>query len=193
MRRLLEIERSDDWRQFEEGYIGRKAAFTLSMSVERALDNNPIISPREALDENFKLPTPPKWLEKLPLMGEHMQMWLFTHLSLNYDIARGFVEAQEEMRRHILSLEPNRESGEYVNSLIEKNINQAFTFTQHISSEHPELIAKLQKDSAQRLLINHKRSLIWSMEHNGVLEAAEAQHLVDMVEVEMSNMKGIKK
>lgn len=38
MRRLLVIERSDYWRQFEEGYVGRQAVFVLSRSVEHALD-----------------------------------------------------------------------------------------------------------------------------------------------------------
>ncbi len=193
IRRLLEIERSDYWRQFEEGYIGRKASFILTKSVEQALDNQPVISPREVLDESFKVPSLPKWLQELPLMGEHIQAWLFTHLSLNYDVARGFVEAQEEMRRHILSLEPNPEIGAYVDSLIKKNINKAFSFTQYINNAYPELIVKLQKKSAHRLLINHKRSLIWKMEHDGVLEAAEAQHLVDLVEIEMSKMKEAKK
>ena len=188
-RRLLEIERSDYWRQFEEGNIGRQAAFTLSRSVEQALDNNPVISPRDLLDESFKVPTPPTWLHKLPVMGEHMQEWLFSRLSLSYDIARGFVEAQEEMRKHIDALQASKESAIYVNELIDQNTNKAFAFTQHINNKYPELIAKLQKKSAQRLLINHKRSLIWKMEHDGVLEAAEAQHLIDNIELEMLKLR----
>ena len=188
-RRLLEIERSDYWRQFEEGHIGRQAAFTLSRSVEQALDNTPLISPRDFLDESFRVPTPPKWLQKLPVMGPQMQNWLFTRLSLSYDISRGFVESQEEMRKHILSLEPDEKIGREVNELIDKNCTRVFTFIRHISSEYPELITKLQKRSAHRLLINHERSLIWKMEHDGVLEVAEAQHLIDIIEEEMLKMR----
>ena len=191
-RRLLEIERSDYWRQFEEGHIGRQAAFTLSRSVEQALDNKPIIAPRDFLNESFKVPTPPRWLSKLPIMGEHMQEWLFTRLSLSYDIARGFVEAQEEIRKHIESLQPNKDSGVYVNTLIDANTHKVFAFIQHINKEYPQLITKLQKKSAHRLLINHKRSLTWKMEHEGVLEAAEAQHIIDNIELEMLQLRDSK-
>jgi len=193
MRRLLEIERSDYWRQFEEGNIGRQAAFVLSRSVEQALDNNPLIAPRQSLDESFKVPAPPKWLQKVPVMGQSMEQWLFSRLSLSYDIARGFVVAQEEMRKHIKALQPDDKTGEYIAAMIDKNCTQAFSFTQHINREYPELIASLQSKSARRLLLNHERSLIWKMEHDGVLETAEAQHLIDNIEDQMLKMRSEKK
>ena len=189
MRRLLEIERSDYWQQFEDGRIGRQAAFDLSRSVEHALDNNPVIAPRHALEESFKVPTPPKWLQKLPMMGHSMQEWLFTRLSLSYDIARGFVAAQEEMRRHIKDLQPDGATGDRIEAMIDHNCSQAFAFAHHINREYPELISQLQSKSARRLLLNHERSLIWKMEHEGVLETAEAQHLIDNIEAQMLKMR----
>ncbi|MEN8147349.1 MAG: sodium:proton antiporter [Campylobacterota bacterium] len=189
MRRLLEIERSDYWRQFEDGRIGRQAAFDLSRSVDYALDNDPVIAPRHTLEKSFKVPTPPKWLQELPMMGHSMQEWLFTRLSLSYDIARGFVTAQEEMRRHIKDLQPDGETGDRIEEMIDYNCSQAFAFARHINREYPEFIAQLQSKSARRLLLNHERSLIWKMEHDGVLETAEAQHLIDNIESQMLNMR----
>ncbi len=189
MRRLLEIERSDYWKQFEDGHIGRHASSILSRSVEQALDNTPLISPRHYLEESFEVPTPPRWLHKLPIMGYSMQNWLFTHLSLSYDVARGFVAAQEEMRKHIVSLQPTKESGDNIEDMINQNCTNAFTFIKHIDHEYPELIEILQTKSANRLLINHKRSLIWKMQYDGVLEAAEAQHLIDNIETQMLKMQ----
>jgi len=122
-------------------------------------------------------------------MGHHMQNWLFTHLSLSYDIARGFVEAQEEIRKHIISLQPNEQSGKYVNSLIEKNRLLDYCLNGHINNQYPELVTKLQKKSARRLLINHERSLIWKMEHDGVLEVAETQHLIENIEEQMLKIR----
>lgn len=189
MRRLLEIERNDYWQQFEEGHIGRQATFILSRSIEQALDNNPVIAPRHSLDDSFKVPEPPKWLQELPVMGHSMNDWLFTRLSLSYDIARGFVAAQEEMRSHIKALQPDKKIGNRVEAMIDKNCSQAFSFTRHISQKYPELINQLQSKSARRLLLNHERSLIWKMEHDGVLEAAEAQHLIDNIEAQMLKMR----
>jgi len=193
MRRLLEIERSDYWRQFEDGYIGRQATSVLSRSVEQALDNNPVITPRASLEESFKIPAPPKWLQKLPLIGSSMEEWLFSHLSLNYDIARGFVTAQEEMRNHIKALQPDEKTGEQIEIMIDKNCAHAFSFTRYINHEYHEIITQLQSKSARRLLLNHERSLIWKMEHDGILEAAEAQHLIDNIEAQMLKMRAEKR
>jgi NhaP-type Na+/H+ or K+/H+ antiporter len=189
MRRLLEIERSDYWRQFEEGYIGRHAVQKLSNSVETALDNNPVIAPRGSLEYSFKPPTRPKWIHGLPLIGDSMDEWLFTRLSLAYDIARGFVTAQEEMRNHIKALQPDVQSGERVEAMIDQNCAMAFAFTRYLNREYPDLVARLQNQSVRRLLLNHERALIWKMEQEGVLEDAEAQHLIDKLETQMLKLR----
>jgi NhaP-type Na+/H+ or K+/H+ antiporter len=189
MRRLLEIERSDYWRQFEEGYIGRNAAATLSRSVEQALDNRPVITPRAELDHIFSIPTPPDWMHHIPMMGRSMDDWLFSRLSLAYDIARGFVEAQEDMRRHIPKLSPNPEVSERVEAMIDKNCSQAFAFTHYIGEHFASLVTSLQTRSAKRLLLNHERSLIWKMQHDGVLEETEALYLIEQIEDQMANMR----
>jgi len=189
MRRLLEIERSDYWRQFEEGHIGRQAALQLSRSVENALDNNPVIAPRSSLEESFKPPTRPKWIHELPVVGHSMDEWLFKRLSLAYDIARGFVTAQEEMRNHVKALQPDEQSGERVEMMIDQNCAMAFAFARFINREYPDLVAQLQSKAARRLLINHERALIWKMEQEGVLEAAEAQHFIDNIETQMLKLR----
>ena len=189
MRRLLEIERSDYWRQFEQGYIGRQATLELSRCVEHALDNIPVIAPRNSLEESLKAPTRPKWLRELPVVGRSMDEWLFTRLSLSYDIARGFVAAQEEMRDHVKALQPDDQSGDRVQAMIDQNCAMAFAFNRYIYGEYPELVAQLQSKSARRLLLNHERSLIWKMEHDGVLETAEAQHLIDNIETQMLKLR----
>ena len=185
MRRLLEIERSDYWRQFEEGRIGRNATFMLSKSVEAALDNSPAIYPRPSLEEFFKIPEPPKWISSVPVMGSSVDNWVLTHLSLSYDIARGFVEAQEQIKVHIKRLQPNQKIADEVENMIDKNIYKVYAFTKKLNLVHPELITKLQSLSAKRLMLNHERYLIWDMEHNGILESSEAQHLIDKVEKQM--------
>jgi hypothetical protein len=58
-----------------------------------------------------------------------------------------------------------------------------------IHREYPEFIAQLQSKSARRLLLNHERALIWKMVHEGVLEAAEAQHLIDSIETRMLKLR----
>ena len=189
MRRLLEIERSDYWRQFDEGYVGRQAVFELSRSVEHALDQRPLISPRPTLQSVFTVPTPPDLMHKLPVLGNSWEDWLMSRLSLSYDIARGFVAAQEEMRSHIAGLSPDQETGQRIEDMIDRNCTEAFSFIQHISEKHPLLISQLQSLSAKRMLLNHQRSLIWKMQHDGVLQETEAQHLIDTIESKMIKIR----
>ena len=118
-----------------------------------------------------------------------MEEWLFKRLSLGYDIARGSVTSQEEMRHHIKALQPDEKTGDRIEAMINQNCTMAFAFTRHINREYPELIAQLQSKSARRLLLNHERALIWKMEHEGVLETAEAQHLIDNIETQMLKLR----
>lgn len=189
MRRLLEIERSSYWKQFEKGYIGRHAANILSSSVEEALDNRPVIYPRKSLIKNFALPLPPYWMLHLPFFSKKVESWIFTRLSLNYDIARGFVEAQDEMKKHVDTLAPSEDMKAESRIMIDKNRYAAFEFTKMIEDEYASLIASLQLSSAQRLILNHERSLIWKMQREGVLEEAEAQKLIQVIEEKMKEKR----
>ncbi len=54
-----------------------------------------------------------------------------------------------------------------------------------IEAEYASLIASLQLSSARRLILNHERSLIWKMQREGVLEEAEAQRLIQVIEEKM--------
>lgn len=114
-------------------------------------------------------------------MGPSMEEWLFSRLSLSYDIARGFVVAQEEMRHHIEKLRPDLETGQRVEAMIDQNCSEAFAFIRHIGEQYPLLISQLQSRSARRMMLNHQRSLIWKMQHDGVLEKAESQFLIDAI------------
>lgn len=184
-RRLLEIERNAYWKQYEKGYIGQNATNILSASVEDALDNNPVISPRKSLDKNFSLPLPPGWMLRFPLCSKKVEAWIFSRLSLNYDIARGFVEAQHEMKKHVAELAPSVEAKETVEKMIVQNCRAAFYFTKQIESEYTNLISDLQLTSARRLILNHERSLIWKMQHEGMLEDTEAKNLIGVIEEKM--------
>jgi hypothetical protein len=118
-----------------------------------------------------------------------MDDWLFSRLSLAYDIARGFVEAQEDMRHHIPKLSPSPEASERVVAMIDKNCSQAFAFTHYIGEHFVTLVCSLQTRSAKRLLLNHERALIWKMQHDGVLEDTEALYLVEHIEHQMVGMR----
>ena len=185
MRRLLEVERNSYWKQSKKGSISKEAAMILSASVEHALDNEPIISPRPCLSENFSLPEPYLWLKNIPFLSKTIEKWEFTRLSLSYDIAKGFVEAQDEVKGHVYKLAHSKGLIEEIEKMIEANKTTAFDFIKMIEESCGELIASLQYSCAQRLVLNHERTLIWKMEDEGVLESSEAQKLIEAIEEKM--------
>jgi NhaP-type Na+/H+ or K+/H+ antiporter len=185
MRRLLEIERRSYWQQVENGYIGQIASKALSDSVEIALDDTPLIAPRKGLDKYFSYPSPPSWMTHIPLFSRYLDTWIFNRVSLCYDVARGFMEAQEEMKKHIAKLAPSSDAKMEAENLIDNNRQVAFEFAKLIEIEYASSIASLQLNSAQRLILNHERSLIWKMQREGVLEDSEAQKLVEIIEEKM--------
>ena len=69
--------------------------------------------------------------------------------------------------------------------MMDANRQDAFAFIKMIEGEYTTLIASLQLSSARRVILNHERSLIWKMQHEGVLEDAEAQKLIDVIEDKM--------
>ncbi len=188
LRRLLEIERSDYWHQFEQGHIGRQAARLLTQSVEQALDNAPVIAPRYGLEAILTVPRPPAWLHRLPMVHHSLDTWIFHRLSLGYDVARGFVEAQEEVRRHLRELAPSGGAAAQVETMLEQNRSQAFAFTRRVGEHLPDLVRSLQSRAARRLLLNHRRALIWQMHREGILEEAEARRFVEEIEQQMAAM-----
>jgi len=185
MRRLLEIEKNSYWQQSEKGSIVKEAATVLSASVEHALDNMPVIAPRPSLDKNLSLPDTYAWIKKVPFFSKEFESWEFSKLSLSYDIARGFVEAQDEMQKHIHKLTHSQSLEKEIEKMIEDNKKTAFTFIKLIEETCSELITSLQYLSAQRLVLNHERSLIWKMQEEGVLENSEAQKLIEAIEEKM--------
>ena len=92
------------------------------------------------------------------------------------------------MLRHLDKLSPSDEAKEKVKTMIEHNKSEVSIFIKHLGREYASLVESLQDGSARRLLLNHERSLIWNMEHDGVLEEAEAHHLIELVEQQMETM-----
>lgn len=187
IRRLLEIERSSYWQQLESGYIGQNASNILFSSVEAALDNQPLIAPRTILHKNFIHPLPPRWMFYLPVFAPKIEQWTFRRLSLSYDIARGFVEAQNKMREHLNELTPSAEAKIEATKHLDENCEEAFNFIKMIEDEYASLVVALQLGSAKRLILNHQRSLIWKTHHKGALEDAEAKKLIENIENKMKH------
>ncbi|MQY78605.1 MAG: hypothetical protein GH151_05315, partial [Bacteroidetes bacterium] len=96
-RRILEKEKSSYWHQFRDGLLGPVAVRRLSETIDDILDAGGMIplSERKDLEESWKTPKLLTWLQSMPMAGRMTKRTFFERLSVSYDSARGFVEAQE--------------------------------------------------------------------------------------------------
>ncbi|WP_028108483.1 cation:proton antiporter [Ferrimonas futtsuensis] len=188
-RRLLETERQSYWSQFESGTLGRHSTQLLVQLVERALDGDAEIGPRGALQPLWATPLWLSWGRRFPIFQAPANSVFYNHLALGYDLARGFMEAQLELKSHIQELAPDNSLAQRLEGEVEQNLSMAERHISQIRGCHPELVQALETQAASRLLLNRERTVIRRQMGMAVLAQPEAQRLLEGVEGRMHNLQ----
>jgi hypothetical protein len=190
-RRLLETERKDYWSQFEQGTLGKLATKNLVEAVEHALDGDPCIGPRPELFKSWKIPKLFDTLRKYPSCNQLLVRLYFDRLALGYDVARGFIQAQEALDSHIEALAPSQEAAQQAHTLVEENKTLTQERIESLRESFPEIIQQLQSQAAIRLLLNRERSIIHEQLKQAVLDTPEASRLLEHVETRMQALQKV--
>ncbi|MFW6224757.1 MAG: cation:proton antiporter, partial [Bacteroidota bacterium] len=105
-RRILEKEKSSYWHQFKDGMIGEGAVRTLTDAINEILDSGgkKPLSERDDLEKLWQTPSLLHKLEKIPFLKKIAEKIFFDKLSVSYDAARGFLEAQKEVLNMVGSM-----------------------------------------------------------------------------------------
>lgn len=188
-RRLLEAERKNYWLQFQQGLLGGAATHVLVDAVERALDKAPTITPRPLLHKLWEKPPLLRYLEKLPLAREIALSGSFDRLALGYDVARGFIHAQDANTELISQLAPSPESGEAVRKDLLKNKSDTYCRIEQLRQTFPEVIVALETRAACRSLLIRQRSVIDDLIDAGLLDTAEADKLLENVDERLKQLR----
>ena len=184
-RRLLESERKYYWETYKGGTLGAAATKSLAMIVEEALDEYPAITPRPLLEKFWRMPKFYSYFEDIPIIGGLILKYSFSRIALGYEIARGFLDAQDEVLSHVDTLAPSKEENRAVREDIMKNKQNTFDYMTNISTVFPEIVCAIQTRTATRLLLNRERSTIHHLLETGVLDKPEAIRMIDDVENRM--------
>ncbi len=187
-RRLLETERKHYWTQFEQGTLGVGATKKLVDSVEHALDGTPTIAPRHDLKEFWDTPPLLNALKNISAMKHFALKLSFTRLSLSYDVARGFIQAQEELKSHVNDLAPNQKEADLVHKMVMQNNKVTHDYINTLRESFPEIIRDLETYSASRLLLYRERAVIAQQLKQAVLDKPEAERMIMDVEKRMGAM-----
>ncbi|MFC3152886.1 cation:proton antiporter [Litoribrevibacter euphylliae] len=188
-RRLLETERKHYWSQFEQGTLGKVATAKLVEAVEHALDGDPEIGPRTELFTAWKTP---KWiamLREFKGMKRLATKLAFDHLAQGYDMARGFLQAQDALAEHIDVLASDENVAAQVRLDVEANKDATLQHIQYLRDSFPEIIHALETQAATRLLLNRERALIQQQHKLAVLDKPEAERMIMDVEARMMSLQ----
>ncbi|BDY05006.1 cation:proton antiporter [Ferrimonas sp. YFM] len=188
-RRLLETERQSYWAQFDKGTLGRRSTQLLVQLVEHALDGDAEIGPRTSLQPLWMTPLWLSWGRRFPLLRPWANSQLYRHLALGYDLARGFMEAQVDLKSHIRELAPDTALAQRLAVEVEQNLSLAEQHIHQIRDRHPELVQALETQAASRLLLNRERTVIRRQMGMAVLAEPEAQKLLEAVEGRMHKLQ----
>jgi len=190
-RRLLETERKHYWTQFEHGTLGEGATNKLVSSVEHALDGTPTIAPRSDLENLWQTPALLNALKNIKAMKKLALKLSFNRLSLSYEVARGFIQAQNELKSHIDELAPNTKAADEVHAMVEDNKQTTLCYIASLRETFPEIIHSLETYSACRLLLYRERAVISQQLKQAVLDKPEAERMIMAVEKRMSTLNRV--
>lgn len=188
-RRLLEAERANYWLQWRKGLLGGTGTSILIDAVEKALDGVPTISPRPVLQKLWKMPRIAQWLRQFPFVKDLAVSASFDRLALGYDVARGFVYAQDACLGLIDQLAPPGVCSECVRAEILKNKSDTYEHIEQLRQSFPEVVVAIETRAASRSLLNRQRSVIDKLISTGLLDTAEADRMLESVDNQQQRLR----
>ena len=195
-RRILEKEKSSYWHQFKDGLLGPQAVRRLADGVSETLDlgGKEKLSKRDYLEKLWGTPKLLSKLQSVPLLGGIVKNELSNRLAMSYDIAQGFIVAQEEVVKLVDSMADDKEGGAnqaLVDELkveIGENRMRGLQFIKDIREANPEIAAAIETKQAIRSVLNHERSTIKKLQNEGRIEADETEKMIASVEERMKKL-----
>lgn len=188
-RRLLESERKQYWQQYNEGILSRQAVKILVAVVEEALDGEPVITPRPGLEKHWRFAKTLELWSQTPVVNALSHSITFNHLKLSYDIARGFLLAQQTLLDEMAQIAPDDTMLKQAQQQVAQNITTINNNIRQIREGFPNIVIQLETHVASRLLLNRKRKVIHQLAESGVLDRPEAERLTGEVEQQMQSLK----
>jgi NhaP-type Na+/H+ or K+/H+ antiporter/CRP-like cAMP-binding protein len=180
-RRLLEQERCSYWQQYRDGFLGRRAVSRLIEAVDQALDGEPVIHPRPQLQRYWHASKPVEWMHRWPLLQGYANRAAYRHLILGYDMARGFVQAQNAALAHIDEVQLQKRAARKARAELIQNKRDTYAMLQQLRENFPELAATAERYSAQRTLLVQKKAMIKQLREQALLDPAEFERMNDRI------------
>ncbi len=188
-KRVLQKEKSSYWHQFKSGLLSPEAVRTLSDGIDEVLDANGqvALSERNDFDDTWETPKLLARFQKVPVVGPWCNNLFVNRVSLSYDCAVGFVQAQNEGLELLKSLSRSgTEEETKVLPMIEAEINEnkihAQTYIRNLRKSNPKVFEAASTRQAARSILNYERKTIERLQKNGRIDSGEAGKMIGDLE-----------
>lgn len=198
-RRIMEKEKASYWALFKAGMLSPTAVRILTEQIKEAIDQGGFtsLSARKDLETLWKTPKLFKKLQNLPIIGKITEDIFFDRLTVSYESARGFIEAQDEVLKLINSIynglsKDNKtkelnELKEIENEVNENKIN-GLTFLRILKKNYPEIYDAIATKQAIRLLLNTELKTVERLHSSGRIDSSEMTKMISNIEERMKHL-----
>jgi len=186
--RILHAERKHYWTQLNNGMLGNTATRLLVKAVEQHFDDNPTISPRPDLVKHWKMPKILIPLSNNPILKKFILHYSFNRLSIGYEIAKGFLYAQDEIQKQLPAITPDIETKDKIIKDILTNKEMTYAHIQNMRKMFPQILTHVETYAATRSMLYKKRSLIKGLVASGLLDETETKKMISHVEDKIQNL-----
>lgn len=188
-KRVLQKEKSSYWHQFKSGLLSPEAVRTLSDGIDEVLDasGKVSLSQRNDFEENWETPKLLAKMQSMPVLGNWCNGLFVDRVSLSYDCAVGFVQAQNEGLELLKSLSRSGTAEEtrhlpMIESEINENLIHAQTFIRNLRKNYPKVFEAASTRQAARSILNYERKTIERLQKNGRIDSGEASRMISSLE-----------
>jgi NhaP-type Na+/H+ or K+/H+ antiporter len=198
-RRMLEKEKSSYWRQYKDGLLGSLAYTVLANSINDIIDKNGTLplDQRDYLDSIMRVPRLYMMLQRVSVFKTRLRKFLLNRLAMNYDVARGFVVAQEEVLKLASSMDfkcnhvdnnDEKPISNAINEEIKTNRLNGLRYIENIHLAYSEIVHSIETRQATRSVLNFEKANIIRLKNEGRFEDDEAKRLILSVEKRMQKL-----
>ncbi|MFC2104514.1 cation:proton antiporter [Bacteroidota bacterium] len=197
-RRVLEKEKSSYWNQFKEGLLGPVAVNNLTDAINEIIDSEGKIplSERKDLESLWQTPKFLNKLQSVPILNKISQRFFFDRLTISYDAARGFVEAQYETLKLAESMAISSDTKELtidediatIESEINENRIHGLTFLRNLKNTFPEIYDSIATRQAIRTNLNSELKIVEKLQKKGQIGSDEAYKMIESIEERMKKL-----
>ncbi|XP_071100546.1 sperm-specific sodium:proton exchanger-like [Haliotis cracherodii] len=124
----------------------------------------------------------------LPLLLMMVKTRISLHLSYGYDLGRGFVAGEDEVRKLIDHMVDSKDIAKQLKGHVDDCRLEVIRCLGHLQKQHPDIALSAKTRQAIRSVLNNLRDGIHELWEDGILQEAEGEKLKKMVEIKMKRL-----